>query len=192
MTSYSSIQLNEGTTFATAVLGLNTPPELEDAAFDKYILDLFIDPTPVTQDVLDRIHELYPANSTTLGGAFNTGDSLFDRAEAWYSDNMYLGPRRLFFDKAASTNKLFTYFFTEFIPGNNITNGGMYSLIIEPRRRFHILFQSLTLRSLLYSLGRSRIQLKMPSRTNSRIFGQVYCRRIVSRVRFIPKWPESG
>lgn len=106
------------------MLGLNTPPELEDAAFDNFILKLLIDTAPVTQDVLNRIRELYPANSTTLGGAFNTGDSLFDRAEAWYTDNMYLAPRRLFFDKAASTNRLFGYFFNEFIPGNNVTNGG--------------------------------------------------------------------
>ncbi|KAH8094625.1 alpha/beta-hydrolase [Cristinia sonorae] len=115
--------LNEGTNFAQAVLGLNTPPELEDAAFNKYILQLLVDTSTVTQDLLDHIRALYPANSTTLGGAFNTGDSLFDRAEAWYSDNMYLGPRRLFFDKAASTNELFGYFFTEFIPGNSVVNG---------------------------------------------------------------------
>ncbi|TCD70105.1 hypothetical protein EIP91_004834 [Steccherinum ochraceum] len=96
---------------------------LEDAAFDKFIRDLLVDPAPVTADVLDEIHALYPANDTTLGGPFNTGDSLFDRAEAWYTENMYLGPRRLLFDKAATTNKLFAYFFTEFIPGNNPTNG---------------------------------------------------------------------
>lgn len=124
-TAYSfPAQLNEGTTFASTLFGLHTPPELEDAAFDSYIRDLLIDPAPVTQDLLNRIHDLYPANSTALGGAFNTGDSLFDRAEAWYSDNMYLGPRRLFFDKAASTNRLFAYFFTEFIPGNSVINGG--------------------------------------------------------------------
>lgn len=117
-------QLNEGTSFSQSVLGLNTPPELEDAAFDKFIRDLLVDPAPVTADVLDEIHALYPANDTTLGGPFNTGDSLFDRAEAWYTENMYLGPRRLLFDKAATTNKLFAYFFTEFIPGNNPTNGG--------------------------------------------------------------------
>ncbi|THH30643.1 hypothetical protein EUX98_g3562 [Antrodiella citrinella] len=115
--------LNEGTIFSHSVLGLNTPPELEDSVFKKFILDLLIDSAPVTQQLLDRIAQLYPANSTTLGGAFNTGDSLFDRAEAFYSDNMYLGPRRLFFDKAASTNKLFSYFFNEFIPGNNVTDG---------------------------------------------------------------------
>ena len=103
---------------------MNTPSDLEDEAFDDFIRALLIDPAPVTTDVLDQIHTFYPANSTTLGGAFNTGDSLFDRAEAWYTDNMYLGPRRLLFDKAASTNKLFTYFFTEFIPGANPSLGG--------------------------------------------------------------------
>lgn len=97
--------------------------------FDNFIRRLLIDSAPVTQDVLDNIHALYPANSTTLGGAFNTGDSLFDRAEAWYTDNMYLGPRRMFFDKAASTQKLFAYFFMEFIPGNNVANGGKAYMI---------------------------------------------------------------
>ncbi|THH30642.1 hypothetical protein EUX98_g3561 [Antrodiella citrinella] len=123
--------LNEGTTFSQSVKGLNTPPELEDSVFDKFILALLVDSAPVTTDVLNEIHTLYPANSTTLGGAFNTGDSLFDRAEAWYTDNMYLGPRRMFFDKAASTNKLFAYFFTEFIPGNPVADGVFHGSELE-------------------------------------------------------------
>ena len=74
--------------------------------------------------MFDTIHELYPANDPSLGGAFNTGDSLFDRAEAWYTDNMFLSPRRLFYHKAASMQPLFAYFFKEFIPGQNPFNGG--------------------------------------------------------------------
>ncbi|KIJ35514.1 hypothetical protein M422DRAFT_180686, partial [Sphaerobolus stellatus SS14] len=114
--------LNEGTGFSSSVSGL---PQMtlaqENARFDEFIGQLILDNTTLTSDVLNEIHQLYPANDTSLGGRFNTGDSLFDRAEAWYTDNMYLSPRRLFFNKAAALpgNKLFAYFFTEFIPGNN-------------------------------------------------------------------------
>ena len=120
-------QLNEGTRFSLSLLNLNTPPAQEAAVFDDFILQLLIDPTPVTSDVLDQINMFYPANDTSLGGPFNTGDSLFDRASAFYTDNMYLTPRRLLFDKAASTQKLFAYYFTEFIPGNDPTLGGKHS-----------------------------------------------------------------
>jgi len=96
----------------------------ENTRFDQFIGQLILDNTTLTQDVLDEIHQLYPANDSSLGGRFNTGDSLFDRAEAWYTDNMYLAPRRLFFNKAAPTQKLFAYFFTEFFPGNSPTRGG--------------------------------------------------------------------
>lgn len=117
-------QLNEGTIFSQSVRNLHTPSAQENATLDNFILRLLIDPTPVTSDVLDQINVFYPANDSSLGGPFNTGDSLFDRAEAFYTDNMYLTPRRLLFDKAASTQKLFAYFFTEFIPGNDPTLGG--------------------------------------------------------------------
>jgi hypothetical protein len=99
-------------------------PAEEDARFDEFIGALILDNRTLTTDVLDEFHKLYPANDSSLGGAFNTGDSLFDRAEAWYTDNMYLSPRRLFFNKAAPSQPLFAYFFTEFFPGNNPVNGG--------------------------------------------------------------------
>ncbi|KAJ3004670.1 hypothetical protein NUW54_g4701 [Trametes sanguinea] len=115
--------LNEGTIFSQAVRNLSVPPAQENAAFDTFIKDLLIDPSTVTQDVLNTINNLFPANDSSLGGPFNTGDSLFDRAEAWYTDNMYLAPRRLLFNKAASTQPLFAYHFTEFIPGQDPTLG---------------------------------------------------------------------
>ena len=96
----------------------------EDEAFNFFIGQLILDNTTLTADVLNKIDTLYPANDPTAGGPFHTGDSLFDRAENWYSDNMYLASRRLFFDKAAPTQDLFGYFFTEFIPGSNRTLGG--------------------------------------------------------------------
>lgn len=101
----------------------------EDQAFDAFIGKLILDNRTLTSDVLRRFHELYPANSTANGGPFHTGDSLFDRGEQWYGDNMFLAARRLFFDRAASLQPLFAYHFREFIPGNDITLGGRYPFI---------------------------------------------------------------
>lgn len=106
------------------MLGLNVAPEDEDAALNSFIRSLLIDPSTVTNVTFSTIDKLYPANDTSLGGAFHTGDDLFDRAEAWYTDNMYLSARRLFFQNAAAHQPLFGYFFKEFIPGNNPTLGG--------------------------------------------------------------------
>ncbi|TBU25305.1 alpha/beta-hydrolase [Dichomitus squalens] len=115
--------LNEGTTFSQSVRNLSVPSSEEDATFDTFIQELLIDPSTVTQDVYDTINTLYPANDSSLGAPFNTGDSLYDRAEAWYSDNMFLSPRRLLFNKAASLQPLFGYFFAEFIPGQDPSLG---------------------------------------------------------------------
>ena len=105
---------------------LSVPSSEEDSVFDMFIRNLLIDPSTVTQDVFNTINQLYPANDSSLGGAFNTGDSLFDRAEAWYADNMFLSARRLLFHTAESLQPLFGYFFTEFIPGQNPSLGGTF------------------------------------------------------------------
>jgi hypothetical protein len=98
----------------------------ETAAFDSFIGRLVIDNSTLTTDVLDEFHALYPANDPSLGAPFATGDSLFDRAEAWYTDIMFLAPRRLFFQHGSSLQPMFAYYFGEFIPGNNISLGGTY------------------------------------------------------------------
>ena len=103
---------------------VSVPADQETAAFDTFIRRLFIDPSTITEDVFDSINQFYPANDSSLGGVFNSGDSLFDRAEAWYTDNMYLSPRRLLFHKAAPLQPLFAYFFKEQIPGQDPTLGG--------------------------------------------------------------------
>ena len=113
------------------MLGLSVHPSEEDQAFDTYIQDLLVDPSTVTDKTFKTIRQMYPANDTSLGGPFNTGDSLFDRAEAWYGDNMYLAPRRLFFEAAASYQPLFGYYFQEFIPGNDPTMGGMSDILSD-------------------------------------------------------------
>ena len=136
-------QLNEGTNFAQAVRNLHTPPDQEDAAFTTYIKNLLIDTSTVKQSTFDKIHALYPANDTSLGGPFNTGDSLFDRAEAWYSDNMYLAPRRLFFERAAASQPLYGFFFTEFFPGGDPAKGGTSVLESGDSREPELIFRSL-------------------------------------------------
>ena len=103
----------------------------QDAAFDDFVRELVIDNTTITQDVLDRFKELFPTNDPTLGAPFNTGDSLFDRSEAWYTVQMFLSVRRLFFEHGALRQPMFAYFFTEFIPGGDPTLGGksLYCII---------------------------------------------------------------
>ena len=84
-----------------------------------------MDGRTISNETLSNIHNLYAANDSSLGGPFHTGDSLFDRASAWYGDNMYLGPRRLFFEKAASLGqKLFAYYYQEFVSGMDPNFGG--------------------------------------------------------------------
>ena len=107
------------------MLNAHVSPEEEDDAFDNFIRNLLIDPSTITNTTMSRIRELYPANSTQNGAPHATGNSLFDRAAAWYTDNMFLSPRRLLFDKAATLGqKLFAYHFAEFYPGGNPTLGG--------------------------------------------------------------------
>lgn len=117
--------VNEGTSFSKTLLGVTTPDtSAEDEALNNFIGRLLIDNSTLTTDVLSHIDELWPANDPLLGAPFNTGDSLFDRAAAWYTDEMFLGPRRLFFENAAKKQQqVFPYYFREFIPGNNVTFG---------------------------------------------------------------------
>jgi hypothetical protein len=61
-------------------------------------------------------------------GQFDTGDSLFDRASAFYTDEMLLGPRRLFFEHGSEIQPVFVYHFTELIPGSDIELGGELGL----------------------------------------------------------------
>ncbi|KAI9439879.1 Alpha/Beta hydrolase protein [Lactarius indigo] len=62
------------------IVGINL-----NEAFEKFVGASQIDESKITQDTLDDILELYPANTKQL--QFSTGDSLFDRAAAWYGDN---------------------------------------------------------------------------------------------------------
>ena len=97
---YINAKLNEGKTFSETLLGISHPGRSEAQVLNEFIGDLLLDNSTLTSDTLDRIDELYPANDTSLDAPFNTGDSLFDRASAFYGDNMFLAPRRRFFDKA--------------------------------------------------------------------------------------------
>ncbi|KAN0132918.1 alpha/beta-hydrolase [Lactarius tabidus] len=109
--------LNEGTSFSTTLFGLGLSGRAEDAAFEQFVRASQIDESKVTQDVLDDILELYPANTQQL--PFSTGDSLFDRAAAWYGDNMFLSARRRFTSSAEKRQPVFSYLFKEFVPGDS-------------------------------------------------------------------------
>ncbi|KAH0585507.1 hypothetical protein H2248_008743 [Termitomyces sp. 'cryptogamus'] len=113
--------LNEGTTFSVSLLPTHpSTTSGSDTDFVDFIRALLIDPSRVTQRTFDRLEELFP---TTLRVPFATGNELFDRAEQWYTDEMFVAPRRLFFDHAAPLQNVFAYRFEEPIPGINITFG---------------------------------------------------------------------
>jgi len=111
--------VNEGTDFSVSVRNMGLVGQAEDTAFDTFVRNLVIDNTTVTQDVLDHFKALFPENDPLLGAPFNTGDSLFDRAEAWYTVQMFLSVRRLFFEHGSAHQSMFAYYFREFIPGND-------------------------------------------------------------------------
>ncbi|KAJ7116492.1 alpha/beta-hydrolase [Mycena epipterygia] len=115
--------VNEGTLFSTSVLGLNLEGAAQDSVFTSFIGHSVIDNSTLTAPVLAEILELFPANDSSLGAPYHTGDSLFDRVESWYTDAMFLAPRRLFFAAAAPFQPLFGYYFAEYIPGNTVALG---------------------------------------------------------------------
>ncbi|KAJ7116495.1 alpha/beta-hydrolase [Mycena epipterygia] len=123
--------LNEGTTFSGSLRSLGLVGTAQDNAFEQFIGHLVIDNSTITPDVYSKILALFPANDSALGAPFNTGDSLFDRAAAWYTDIMFLGPRRNFFQHAAALQPMFAYHFREFIPGNDPSLGVFHGSELE-------------------------------------------------------------
>lgn len=116
--------MNEGTLVSAVLRNLGLTDQAQDTAFDDFVRNVVIDNTTITQNVLNRFKDLFPANDPTLGMPFNTGDSLFDRGEAWYTVQTFLSARRFFFEHGASHQPMFAYYFTEFIPGSDPTLGG--------------------------------------------------------------------
>ncbi|TFK46123.1 alpha/beta-hydrolase [Heliocybe sulcata] len=110
--------LNEGTVFAESLYGLGLSGAQENATFNNFIKGVVLDNTTLTADVIAAIDALYPPNDSSLGGPYHSGDSLFDRAEAYYTDQMFLSPRRLLFEAAAPKQNVYGYLFAEYIPGN--------------------------------------------------------------------------
>ncbi|KAF8907247.1 alpha/beta-hydrolase [Gymnopilus junonius] len=123
--------INEGTTFSTTVKGLGLTGTAQTDAFINFIGHLVIDNSTLSSDVMNQFIKFFPANDPTLGAPFNTGDSLFDRAEAWYTDQMFLSPRRFWFQHASAVMPMFAYYFGEFIPGNDISLGVAHASELE-------------------------------------------------------------
>ncbi|EIW83910.1 alpha beta-hydrolase [Coniophora puteana RWD-64-598 SS2] len=115
--------LNEGTLFSQSVFNLSLPSSEQTAAFDSFIEHLVIDNSTLTTSVMQGIDQYFPVNDTSYGGLYHTGDMLFDRSEAWYTDSMFLAPRRYLFEHTASRLPMYSYYFTEYIPGNPIDLG---------------------------------------------------------------------
>lgn len=123
---FAGTNTNEGTVWASSLLPTVIPPttslDAEDAHFETYMRGLVVDGSTLSNATVARIQTLYPKDDPKNGAPFNTNSSLFDRGAAFYTDEMYLGPRRLFFNKAVAIpgmGPLFGYFFTEFTPGAN-------------------------------------------------------------------------
>ncbi|KAG6877442.1 hypothetical protein C0993_007250 [Termitomyces sp. T159_Od127] len=117
--------LNEGTRFSVELLPMNAEartPRESDELFETFIRALLIDSSTVTRPTFERLFELFPT-STTKEIPFATGNELFDRGEAWYTDEMFVAPRRLFFEHAAPMQDVFAYRFAERVPGSNVTLG---------------------------------------------------------------------
>ncbi|KAF7330244.1 Carboxylic ester hydrolase [Mycena venus] len=128
--------VNEGTLFSTSVLGLNLEGAAQDNAFVNFIGHSVIDNSTLTAPVLAKILSLFPANDSSLGAPFNSGDSLFDRVGAWYTDAMFLAPRRLFAATAAPLQRVFSYYFAELISGSpavlGVSHGSELQLLLGP------------------------------------------------------------
>jgi len=143
--------LNEGTSFASSLRNLKIPAgPAQDARFSTYIRQLLIDDSLLTPTILAQFSTMYRANDSTLGAPFNTGDGLFDRAAAWYTDTMFLGPRRLLLDQIAPrglgvsevevserpSSNAWVYHFRELVPGNDpsmgVSHGSELNLLFGP------------------------------------------------------------
>ncbi|KAF9480014.1 alpha/beta-hydrolase [Pholiota conissans] len=123
--------INEGTFFSSSLRNLGLSGAAEDAAFVNFIGHLVIDNSTLTDDVINTFLTEFPANDPANGAPFNTGDSLFDRGAAWYTEQMFLSPQRFFFQHASALQPIFGYYFKEFIPGNDITLGVAHSSELE-------------------------------------------------------------
>ncbi|KAF7312047.1 Carboxylic ester hydrolase [Mycena indigotica] len=124
--------VNEGTTFSASVRNLGLSGSAEDTAFVNYIGHLVIDNSTLPTQVFARSLALFPANDPALGSPFNVaGDSLFNRAAAWYTGLMFLTPRRSWFEAASAHMPMFAYYFREFIPGSDVTLGVFHASELE-------------------------------------------------------------
>jgi len=111
--------LNEGTRYSQALYNLSLPPSEQTSAFNNWMYELVVDNSTLTPNVVAGIDDFFPVNDSTYGGPWHTGDMLYDRAESWYTDIMYLSPRRFFYEHGASLQPMWGYYFTEFIPGTS-------------------------------------------------------------------------
>jgi len=108
----------------------------EDAVFEAFIRALVLDGRTISDKTLSKLKELYPPHDPDAGGPFHTADPVFNRASAWYTDEMYLAPRRRFFKHAAEKQPLYGYYFKEFLPGRDpemgVAHGSELPLLLGP------------------------------------------------------------
>ncbi|KAK0474297.1 alpha/beta-hydrolase [Armillaria luteobubalina] len=127
---------NIRTTFSMSLLGLDLSSNDQDAAFDNFVNEVLNLNRTLALDLFAELHQLWPANDLSLGAPLNTGDSLFDKREVWFTDKVFLAPRRLFLGHASALQPMYADYFREFIPGNNlelgVSHGSELSLLFGP------------------------------------------------------------
>ncbi|KAG9314836.1 alpha beta-hydrolase [Chiua virens] len=109
--------VNEGTFVSQTIYGLNLSPSEQNAAFHRWISQTMVDNSTLTPNVIAGIDVVFPVNDSTYGGAWHTGDMLYDRTETWYTDATFLASRRFLFEHGASLQPMWGYYFAEFVPG---------------------------------------------------------------------------
>ncbi|KAF9231006.1 alpha beta-hydrolase [Melanogaster broomeanus] len=108
--------LNEGTTFSETLYNLSLPSSEQTAAFNSWMSKLLVDNSTLKSNIVAGIDNVFPVNDTT--------------AESWYTDNMFLAPRRFLYEHGAELQPMWGYYFTEFIPA--MTPFWALSLIFGP------------------------------------------------------------
>ncbi len=68
-----------------SLLDLDLSDNRQNAAFDNFVNEVVNLNRTLTPDLFAGLQQLWPANDSSLGAPFNTGDSLFDRGEAWFT-----------------------------------------------------------------------------------------------------------
>ncbi|MBW0474430.1 hypothetical protein O181_014145 [Austropuccinia psidii MF-1] len=109
---------DEGTLTAVgAAMVYNSSVESSDEYFFSFMSNTSIlDVSEIDPEVFQRVAELYP-DDPSLGSPFGSGNDtfgqqpIFKRLAAWYGDQHYQSPRRLWAERASQFQPVYVYYF---------------------------------------------------------------------------------